>query len=416
MKLRRILQNATEGLRTAKVNRLARSAWATVAVLLFSCFRGGDWSLPTWQFIGKAAEPTAGAGDSVDLKAGLALWHDTAENDDWTGQLKPVFLESSVAISFSTNNDASGDPRIDLLAIKPDLVSELEDDPDNPGSDLETWFKDEVDETRYKKAEPQLQRWDYKYTIVEGVPAAAPAAPATPAGFVAVAEVTRPNGQVDVLARDVKDVRPRAEMHLDRYQVGERVRFEDPATGQWTEFRLKDGAAGRVLEVENDDGTGRVDAEVLGAMGRVQFGDDAGTYVDAQESAGVLEITDDAGARARVDCKGAALASVFVDGDGTVRSQFGPISAVTRVGEGDYSIDLDPAKYNLAAGYETNDFHVQVTATRFDATGTMPPVATGYPADDGVGFFMKAKIYDRDETASTKTDARFTMTIFYVGD
>jgi len=46
----------------------------------------------------------------------------------------------------------------------------------------------------------------------------------------------------------------------------------------------------------------------------------------------------------------------------------------------------------------------------------MPPVATGYPADDGVGFFMKAKIYDRDETASTKTDARFTMTIFYVGD
>lgn len=275
MKLLRALQNAYEQVTNTKLNNLAKGAWLAVASVLFSLLRATDWSMPEWQFIGQGFKAEAGAGSTVTLSAGMALWHDAAEGDDFTGQLKPVFNGAELELDMATNSDASGDDRIDLIAVKPVLEAENEQTVKRKNPATGDIGDDDLN---------QQKRWTFEWQVVEGAPAAAPVAPATPAGFVAVAEVLRTNGDAGVAASDITDKRELAGLAMG---------FVHAAAMTLT--------GGGVLTI-SDGGT--IELEGTG-----------GGAVELTEEDGRLAVRDEAGELVQLFANGATIASAWVTND-----------------------------------------------------------------------------------------------------
>lgn len=359
MNILRILHNANESYRSAKTNQDARSVWSTVAAVLFAMWRTDDWDVPTWQFLGRSAEPVPTGASALELRPGLGLWYDAAEDDDFTGELKPIFIPSTVAVPIETNQDASGDDRIDLVCLRPTLEEEYEEDDD--GDRLQTWFKDPDDGTRYKKAEPQRERWVYEYKVIKGEPDSDPEAPDTPDGWVAVAEVRRVQGASAVTDEDVTDVRPTA-TGLEAYRMAtERlelpgddgiVRWESD-DGEQIEFRVGSNPRSLILATDLMGTTpdGSLQLEKLTAWGEVLVDKITGAVED------VITFEDTDGDLAKLEAKNTLKAAAafefpdpgsddFSDGDtADLKSSMG-VDSVTYRDDSDHGgvyleVDLD---------------------------------------------------------------------------
>jgi len=198
VKLKRIFQNTYQQVTSTILNRGARAMWETVATLLWALLRKYDFTLQQTAFFSDALLAVGDGTTAVKLNNGMGLWWDSTEADSWTGGLKPFFLDADTTVTVTTNNDASGNDRIDLICIKAVLV---DDD-----SEL-VYRKSPTDGTVAQEQLYTSQRWTVDYQVVEGTPAAAPAAPAAPTGWTPIAQVDRPNGQAGVNDVDITDLR-----------------------------------------------------------------------------------------------------------------------------------------------------------------------------------------------------------------
>lgn len=326
MLILRVLKSTYELFDATDVVRLAKSSVRNMAALGLATRMidgAGDLVEDTPVFVGSAFEPSAsGADNTVDVQPGIAFLYDTSEADVWLGEVGVVFSDAVDTVAFSTNNDGSGDDRIDVLSLQPVEVEE----------DEETRkFKDPSSGTISEELSPQRTRVDYEFVVTEGTPAASPSAPATPAGTYKVAEVLRPNGQTNVLSGDVTDSR-----NLDRVRGG-------------------------IVEAFNGLAT-RTDAVYLGDPD----GDHYKIVKDDDTSPTVLRIRDQAGAEVDLDAGElygdtyVSVRSVLRFGDRAVsdsnRLEIGADSALIpdtlTVAKGDGTIgDLVHAKSVRAFGY-----------------------------------------------------------------
>lgn len=242
MNLLRKVQHTYELLTASKIDDIAKSVWATVATVLWSLFRDDDNEFRSG-FIGKACEPTAdGSSSVVQLAPGLALFFEDDEADVWRGKLKPIFLSQSQPVDFATNQDS--DDRIDSIFIRP--VEEEEEHG-------ERWFFDPIEKNEYQEEVAGRIRYDFETQVLEGDPAPLPDAPDTPDGWMRVADVDRPSGQVNVLADDVSDVREALELRLSAVFadiIGVET-FDGPVSGP--EANFDDGNFETVNTDESDD-------------------------------------------------------------------------------------------------------------------------------------------------------------------
>ena len=258
----RVLKNTYELFDATDVIRLAKSSVRNMAALGFATRMidtNGARIEDAPVFVGSAFEPYAdGTGPSVFLKPGIAFRYDTGEADEWLGEVEVILSDIVDTIALSTNAHGSGDDRIDVISLRPIEVEE----------DSQTrWFKSPTSGTPYQQTSPQRVRIDYEIVVTVGTVASSPVAPATPSGTYKVAEVLRPNGQVNVNPSDVTDARS-----LDRVRTGfldafsgvaaraGAVYFGDPS-GNHYRFERDDESSPTRLRARDESGA-KVDLEV----------------------------------------------------------------------------------------------------------------------------------------------------------
>jgi len=241
MNLIRAVHNMYELLTSTKIDQLSKSIWSTVAAVLWSLFRNGSGDFESG-FIGEACNPTAGgASPTVTLAPGLALYFDATEPDLWRGKVKPLFLRAPQIVEFDINNDAYD--RIDSVFIRP---KETEED------EQERWLFDPIQKAEYRSNEPGRVRYGFETIVVKGTPNVSPAAPDTPSGWLRVADVRRPSGQVNVTTPDITDLRT--------------IMTLTPGNARLDWLNLKKGA-----EIDLEDGDGGFTRLFRGANGSLNL-------------------------------------------------------------------------------------------------------------------------------------------------
>lgn len=198
MRLFEILHTTYETWTTPKILRLARSPWNAASAIIHALFGGTQTAF----WIGDAAKPSAtGAGLNINLSPGLGIFYYTS-TDEFTSPFNPLLITWNTSIPFDANNDASGNDRIDVLAIIP-IQPEGDPDPTAETTDPATLIKT-------TKTLNQWRERGYEWTIVKGAVSAVPSAPAVPPGYIGVAEVRIQNGAGVILDDDITDIRPSA--------------------------------------------------------------------------------------------------------------------------------------------------------------------------------------------------------------
>lgn len=239
------LQSANGRIPSDAINQTAKSVWQTVSAPLKALFAIGEDpnSPPSAVFLADAFRPTAdGASSTVALRRGLALRLDGSIGDAWDGDVKPMYADTDQVVAFSQNTDASGDDRIDLVVIRPDIE---EEEPQT------VHHKDTLEGPVYTKTVNTRRNLGFELDVVEGTPNAAPVAPSTPSGWVAICKVTRTNGQAAVLASEVEDVRQREFARFGALGVATTLLFGESGGGQ---ARLQyDPAEGRLQLMNQSD-------------------------------------------------------------------------------------------------------------------------------------------------------------------
>ncbi|MDZ7703171.1 MAG: hypothetical protein U5L04_01645 [Trueperaceae bacterium] len=198
MKLLRYLHNGYQIILSDYLNRIAKTPWLAAASLAFAQYRKWDDTLATFCPIGQSFLAVADGTNTLELNSGLAL-HNDPSGDAYLGDIQPLFAGANIDVPITDNSDASGDDRIDLVVVQRTVVD---------GNREQADFKDENTGTVYTDTVDTWREYDVVYDVIEGTPAAAPSAPATPSGWMPVAEVTRVNGSSGVNLADVEDVRP----------------------------------------------------------------------------------------------------------------------------------------------------------------------------------------------------------------
>jgi hypothetical protein len=194
LKLFRPLQSAYELLSQTKVQRAFRSGWNAAATVLF----GLDDARAASYWIGDAgvASPVP-ASLAIYLEPGVAIQY-AKSGENHTSDYQPIIIDEQATIPFEANGDASGNDRIDVLAVRA-VITESE-----PQS---VDVLDPVDDSISKKTRNQTAEYNWEYVIVQGVVDAVPVAPSVPSGYMPVAEVLVRNAATSFLTSDITDTR-----------------------------------------------------------------------------------------------------------------------------------------------------------------------------------------------------------------
>jgi len=426
--IRRILQNANEALTEGKLNDLAKSAWATVAAVLWGLMRDRDNNFGQG-FIGRAAYPDAPGGSaSIDLQPGLVLAEQTAEGDDYKSDVKPILITQEQPVSFTENQDAN--PRIDSVFIRPT----------ENRTDAETvYFRDPDDGSKYADEAEQTVAKEFDVEVVEGAPGGSPSAPSAPSSsWIRVADVTRPSGQVAVQPADVDDKRTMMETHLSTLNLTTRLTAKIDTVFRWAVsgaddyvLRQSNFSGGRPwLELFNEDfsnrgafGVAHLLADVVNPVtsngGIVQFlghpdGADAGNRVGVEHAdihSGARMAVKDGGERDTIiESLLTPIAAAYVDVDGAGSSaSFGDeegFGSVTYNATGDYTLTLD-RDHNLTNGqYAVIPI---VSAVKAESNEMAAEIV-----DNGIGI-AEIDVQSNDSGASA-ADGDFTIVVLYLGD
>lgn len=273
--LLQILQSANARIKSDFLNRTAKAVWQTVSAPIKALRAIGEdpSAPPSAVFLGDAFVPSAdGASANVTLRRGLAVQVDGSIGDAWDGDVKPMYADADQTVGFTQNTDASGDDRIDLVVMRPVIE---EEDPQS------ITFKDTINGPTYVQTVDTRRSLVFEIDVLEGTPAPSPTPPATPSGWTAVCEVTRPNGQANVFAADVNDVRVLDTLRAGTLAAVKKVLVGDPAGAHYllqrdsetspTLLQLRDE-----LGAEADIDAGEVYGDTqLSARDTLRFGDRA---------------------------------------------------------------------------------------------------------------------------------------------
>lgn len=232
-------QHPNSGVTSTLLNRLGRAALANALSVVEAIFGTDsvDGTRRNSGIVGDGFFPSAtGTTNEVKLQRGLAWIRDNgAPNADWEGEVRPMLLDSYLAVAMPTNNDVN--PRVDIIVIRP-IISysdeadvKVKDAPNGPIR-VETTFL--------------TRTYGVEVLIVAGTPAPVPTIPVTPSGTIKICDVLRPSSVVNVASTDVTDRRSQdnlmASLRADRVEaLRELVIGRRSQSGEWVSFeRAKD--------------------------------------------------------------------------------------------------------------------------------------------------------------------------------
>lgn len=117
------------------------------------------------------------SGTTIRVNKGVGFYYDSAETDSFSPHYKPIVVSEDTDEALSA---PAADPRIDVVCLAPVMEE------DSAGSER---FKDPSTGSTGVQVYNERIRLSHTLQVVEGVAAATPSAPATPSGYVKIAEV-----------------------------------------------------------------------------------------------------------------------------------------------------------------------------------------------------------------------------------
>lgn len=155
-------------------------------------------------FLGDSFRCVRTAATTLDVKAGMGFFYESSPTNTYDPNQQYLYLEADDELTFSP--DATH-PRIDVICVKPTYVDGDTENRRTKSSE----FASIVEETRVIAKE-----WIAEINVVEGTADPTPSAPATPAGYIKIAEVTVDPATVITNQAAIDDQRNvLAKLHLD---------------------------------------------------------------------------------------------------------------------------------------------------------------------------------------------------------
>jgi hypothetical protein len=133
------------------------------------------------------------AGLVLSIAKGIGFYYDSAETEAFQPHYKPIVVSSATNTTLDAH-DATN-PRIDIVCLAPAT------DTDEAAS---CFLK--TAGTVTTTAIDTRQRWTHTLQVVKGTPAATPSAPATPSGYLKIAEVLVPAVSGAVTVTDTRPI------------------------------------------------------------------------------------------------------------------------------------------------------------------------------------------------------------------
>lgn len=151
--------------------------------------------VPMSGFMGDDCLVSINAGLVLDVAKGFGMFYDSTATGEFAPWWLPMVLDSVGSVTLGAHHATL--PRIDVVCLAPAT-------------------EDDNSETVYVKSggvvsstsENKRRKWAGTLSVVAGTPNASPAVPATPAGKVALAEVSVPATAGAVTVRDVRPILP----------------------------------------------------------------------------------------------------------------------------------------------------------------------------------------------------------------
>jgi len=188
------LFNEGERLQYSDLNNLGLIADRSALHLLAEVIWDSISHAPASGFFGSSCLVSVSAGLTMGIARGLGFYYDPAASDKFDTHLKPI----AIPLATTTTLDAhDADPRIDIICV----ASATADD-----ESVSDAIRDPSTGTVTTQTIDTRRAWYYTLQVVKGTPAASPAIPSTPAGYIKIAECRVP---ATAGAVGVVDTRPR---------------------------------------------------------------------------------------------------------------------------------------------------------------------------------------------------------------
>lgn len=177
-------------------------------------------------FLGDDCKVTSSGGLNYSIAAGLGLFYDSSVSDAFTAQYRPI-VNAAAATGTLDTYDATN-PRIDIICLAPSTSTDTSESINVMAGDGSTSSTTANRRTLYTRT----------IQIVKGTPAGSPVAPATPSGYVKIAQCAVPavSGSITVT-----DSRPLAVLNTDAIGTGA-VQTANLADSAVTTAKIASGA------------------------------------------------------------------------------------------------------------------------------------------------------------------------------
>ncbi|MCI0346890.1 MAG: hypothetical protein L0221_15840 [Chloroflexi bacterium] len=150
---------------------------------------------PIEGFVGDDCLVTVSADLTLDIAAGFGVFYDTTAADEFGTVLKPICVPATFQVTLGAR-DATN-LRVDIVCLAPAITDDQSESRN---------VKDPSDGSLSTTSVNKRRQLYYASQVVAGTPAASPTAPATPSGYIKLAECRVPATAGAVL---IDDFRPR---------------------------------------------------------------------------------------------------------------------------------------------------------------------------------------------------------------
>lgn len=145
-------------------------------------------------FFGNDCLVSSSGGLNYSVAAGLGFMYDSTVTDEFTAQYRPIVVPSAITGALGAH-DASN-PRIDIICLAPAFTADTNESITVRASDGTLTTPTADRRSLYYRA----------IQVVAGTPAGSPSAPATPSGYMKIAECAVPAVSGDIVVTDSRTV------------------------------------------------------------------------------------------------------------------------------------------------------------------------------------------------------------------
>lgn len=211
-------------LTTQDVLRMQNGARQVAIELLIGRLYLSGGALPTG-FFGTDCLASSSGGLNYSVAPGLGLQLDTTITEAFTSQLRPIVVGAAITGTLGAR-DATN-PRIDILCLKADYDTDTSESINVMAGDGST----------SASTADRRSLYSYAFQVVAGTPAGSPVAPATPTGYIKIAQCAVPALSGSIV---VTDYRPLLVLDSAAIGVGA-VDTEQLAAAAVTTAKIEDG-------------------------------------------------------------------------------------------------------------------------------------------------------------------------------